>query len=88
MENFCQRHNITSFNSFCAICLSESAAQLPESDQIDQYEPYQPREQDLAQHIMMDIEEIDLANILDFVVLIINNTFTRRMYQPMRPSRR
>ena len=69
MENFCQRHNITSFNSFCAICLSECAAQLPTSDQIDQYEPYQPREQDLGQHIMMDIEEVDLANILDYVFL-------------------
>ena len=62
--------------------------QLPESDQIDQYEPYQHREQDVGHNIMMDIEEVDLANILDFVSLIINNTFTRRMYQPMRLSRR
>ena len=67
MENFCQWHNITSFNSFCAICLSEYAVQLPTSDQIEQYEPYQPPEQDLVQHITMDIEEVDLANILDFV---------------------
>jgi hypothetical protein len=47
--------------------------------------PYQTREQDLGQHITMDIEEVDLANILDYVFLITNNDFTWRLYQPIRP---
>jgi len=88
MENFCQRHNITSFKSFCAICLSVSAVQLPEVIKSINMNHIKHREQDVGHNIMMDIEEVDLANILDFVSLIINNTFTSRIYQPMRLSRR
>jgi hypothetical protein len=54
---------------------------------IEHYAPYQPRDQELGEHRMIDIEEVDIENVLDFVFLIINNAFTRRMYQPIRPSR-
>ena len=78
-DYYCTRHGVTSFNTFCALCQSESIADMPLNEQAFQYEPYEPNESHDGEHIMMNFDEVNLAiSTNPFFFLAINQVFPAR----------
>jgi hypothetical protein len=60
-KHYCTRHGVTSFDTFCALCQSESIAGMTLNEQAFQYEPYERNESYDGEHIMINFDEVNLA---------------------------